>query len=197
MLTQAQISKLLNRPLTTAEVTNFDSYLKIATERLESLLCTKLSITAANQTYLIREGYRTLYTDIFNGTPTVTIDGVVAEADSFSPRQFDNLNGDWYNSIVFKKFLSRDVQEVTVAADFGFDPVPEDFQLLLARMFALNTSEQTGDDRVRSKKIEDFSVTLNDQTAYQQLVASNANVIRRYSTCQSGEVTHGSVSYFI
>lgn len=194
MLTKDQVSKLLNRPLTTAEDTNFSTYLKIATERLEELLCFDLCITTPTRTYIVREGYRTIFTDVFTGTPTVTIDGETVESDKYSVRQFDNLNGKWFNSIVFKQHLSRTVEEVTVQAAWGFQTLPVDLQLLLAKLFALNSQQQTTDDRVRSKKIEDFTITYDATTTYDQFILSNADVINKYSICGIGEISHGRVS---
>lgn len=193
MLTKEQVSKLLNRPLTTAENTNFSLYLKIATERLEELLCSNLCITEPTQTYLVREGYRTIFTDVFRGTPVLRINGEVVEASKYSVRQFDNLNGKWFNSIVFKQFLDRDVEEVTVEASWGFGTLPSDLGLLLARLFALNTGAQTADERVKSKKIEDYSVTYNENSLFDQFKHDNMDVIYKYSLCSQGEIQHGSV----
>ncbi len=193
MLTKDQVSKLLNRPLTTAENTNFSTYLKIATERLEELLCFDLCINTPTRTYLVREGYRTVFTDVFNGSVTITIDGETVDTADYTVRQFDNLNGSWFNSIVFKKHLPREVEEIVVEAAWGFNGLPVDLQLLLAKLFALNTQSQTADDRVKSKKIEDFTVSYNDQTTYDQFVMSNADVIRKYSICSMGDIQHGRV----
>jgi hypothetical protein len=193
MLSKEQISKLLNRPLTTAETNNFSSYLKIATERLEDLLCSDLSSESEERTYYAREGYRTIFTDPFTGTPVVTVDGTVQETDTYSVRQFDNRNGSWFNSIVFKCFLPRDTEEITVEADWGFDCLPIDLQLLLSKLFAINTTEQTADNRVKSKKIEDFTVTYKDAPTYEEFVSSNSSTISKYSICGVGEVSHGPI----
>lgn len=193
MLTKDQVSKLLNRPLTTAENTNFSLYLDIATERLEELICSDLCIKTLTRTYEVRQGYRTIYTDIFRGTPVVSVDGTVQEATDYSVRQFDDLNGSWFNSIVFKKFLPRTAKEVTVEASWGFGTLPSDLQLLLAKLFELNTKSQTEDERVRSKKIEDFSITKNDNTLFDQFKIDNADVLSKYSICLHSEVQHGGI----
>lgn len=193
MLTKDKLSKLLNRPLTTEEVSNFDLYLEIATKRLEELLCTNLCIKEATQNYRVREGYRTIYTDVFTGSAVVTIDGDVVDTADYSVRQFDDLNGKWFNSIVFKKFLDRDIEEVTVEAAWGFGTLPNDLGLLLAKLFALNSTAQTTDERVRSKKIEDYSITLNDNSLFDQFVSDNQDVIHKYSICMQGEVQNGTI----
>lgn len=43
LLTKQQVGALLGRSLSSVEDTNFDLYLKIATERLQDLLCTTLT----------------------------------------------------------------------------------------------------------------------------------------------------------
>ena len=181
MLTKDEIAKLLNRSLTESENTNFSLYLKIATKRLEQLLCMKLNNETEARSFFIREGYRTIFTDVFTGDVTVSVDGVEQEASTYSVRQFDNLNGDWFNSIVFKQHLPRTAEMITVTADWGFTCLPSDLKLLLARLFEFSTDNT--DDRVKSKKIEDYSVTYSDKTAYDQLIESNSAIIDAYSVC--------------
>lgn len=187
MLTKEQISKLLNRSLTLAETNNFSLYIKIATEQLASLICMDLTSDSGTRAYSVRSGYRTIFTSPFTGTPTVTVDG--SSAGEYSVRQFDNLNGTWYNSIVFKKHLDRTAEQVEVTADWGFDCLPVDLQSLLAELFDDVTNHI--DMRVKSKQIEDFSVTYNDMSNFDAIKTKHSTVISKYSVC-NGLVRHGA-----
>lgn len=191
MLTQEQLSKLLNRPLTTAETTNFSLYLKIATSRLEELLCMSICADDGERTYGTRLGYRTVYVDPFTDVNTVSIDG--NETDDYTVKQNDKFNGSWYNIIEFDRKQSG--ENIVVDAEWGFDPCPVDLQLLLARLFAQGSVEQTSDSLVKTKKIEDFSVTFKDGATYDEFVLSNSATIDKYSQCNQGQILHGSVSW--
>jgi len=192
MLTKEQIAKLLNRPLTTAETNNFSLYLKIATDQMSTLLCMDLTCESGVRAYPVRSGYRTIFTAPFTGTPTVTVDGLAKDADTYSVRQFDNLNGTWYNSIVFKQHLARTAEQVEVTADWGFDCLPVDLQVLLADLFNDVTNSQNADLRVQSKQIEDFRVTYKDISNFEATKMKHSTVISKYSLC-NGVVRHGRV----
>lgn len=192
MLTQAETVKLLNRSLSTSEVTNFKTYLKIAKLRLEDLLCMNLYEDSEIRSFETREGYRTIFTDPFTGTPVVRVDGVLKTADEYSVRQFDNLNGEWFNSIVFKKHLLREAEVVSVEADWGFDTcAPADLKLLLAKLFDFNSQVDSGN--IKSKKIEDYSVTYTDDSAFDGFIKSNQAIIDKYSIC-TNTIRQGDVS---
>jgi len=192
MLTQDDISKLLNRSLTANEVSNFKTNLKIAILRLEDLLCMNLKADFESRYFETREGYRTIFTDPFTGEPVVRVDGVLKDADSYSVRQFDNLNGEWFNSIVFKKHLDRRAEVVEVEADWGFDScAPADIKLLLAKLFDFNSQVDSGN--VKSKKIEDYSVTYTDDSTFDGFIKSNQAIINKYSIC-TNMIRQGYVS---
>ncbi len=201
MLDAQQIESILGRSLTATELANYDLYLNIAVERIEELLCTRIELPADDsgvlvaeaRLYAVRPGYTTVYTDVFTGTPTVTVGDVTKEASTYQVRQFDNRNGTWFNSIVFDDELDSDIEEITVSALWGFTQVPYDLQVLIAKAFDLLRVEHSSDDRVKSKKIEDFSVTYKDSASFDQFVESNRAVINKYSLCSYGEVAHGSV----
>lgn len=200
MLTQDQISKLLNRPLTSAEVSNFDLYLEIANEQLSAMLCFTPELVPspsapATRLYETREGYRTIFTAPFVGTPVVSIEGVVQEADTYSVRQFDNLNGTWFNSIVFKSFIYRDVDTVSITADWGFTALPSDLSLVLANLFNMQSVNNSGTSKVKSKKIEDFSITYSDVDEQADFNKNYSGTIAKYSLCNQTNVRHGSVGY--
>lgn len=189
MLTKEQVAKLLNRSLTTAEDTNFALYLKIATERLQELLCMTLCGDAGERTYETRTGYRTLWVDPFTDINSITIDG--NETEDYTKKQNDKFNGSWYNVIEFDR--KQTGKNVVVDAEWGFNPMPSDLQLLLAGMFNQNSVEQTSDGQVKSKKIEDFSVTYKDSATFDEFVSSNASVVEKYAQCSQGYIRHGNV----
>lgn len=188
MLTEAQVAKLLGRSLTTLETNNFKLYLKIATERLEELLCMTLC-GDGERTYETRVGYRTLNVDPFTDVTSVTIDG--NETTEFTVKQNDKFNGSWYNVIEFDR--KQTGKNVVVDADWGFNPMPSDLQLLIAGLFDQNSVGQTSDGQVKSKKIEDFSVTYKDSATFDEFVQSNASVIDKYAQCSQGYIRHGDV----
>ena len=190
-MTQEQISKLLNRTLSSSEVTNFDMYLDIAKERLEQLVCFRLCDNGGTRTYMSRYGYSSLYIDPFSSVISVTVDGV-ANTD-YIIKQNDNYNGDWYNIIEFTDRLHGET--VVVEAVWGFDTIPYDLQLLIAKLFNQIAVEQTSDSQVKSKKIEDFSVTYKDSTTYAEFVDANQMTINKYSQCNIGQIDNGRVSH--
>ena len=194
MLTKEQVSKLLNRTLTAPETQNFGLYINNAKTRLEALLGMSLENEHATRMYNTRQGYRTVFTDVFTTDvdAVVTVAGEVKDPATYTVRQFDNLNGTWFNSIVFTNHLDRSVDYISVEADFGFnDCLPNDLQLLLAKMFALNSTEQTADNRVSSKKIEDFTVSYRDVQTYDDLISTNQQVIDAYSIKDKGMIRNG------
>jgi hypothetical protein len=192
MLNKEQVEKLLGRSLTTSETDNFDLYLKIATERLEELLCMQLCGSDDDRTFMSREGYRTLYMDVFTDLESVTIDGNEVDEDDYVVKQNDSYSGSWFNSIEFERPLKG--KKVVVSADWGFDTVPVDLQLLLARLFDQGSKEQS-DKNVKSKKIEDFTVTYENGKTMDDLANENSSVIQKYSLCSQGQIRSGEICY--
>lgn len=193
MLTKEEMVKLLNRSLTTAEVANFDLYLEIATQRLEELLCMTLCSDDSERTYESRYGYRTVYVDPFTDIASITIDGSEVAVTDYVTKQNDKLIGSWYNAIEFD--TKRTGEKIVVDADWGFSTLPADLQMLVARLFAQGTIEQTSDGAVKSKKIEDFTVTFKDSATYDEFVLSNSAVIDKYSQCNRGQIRNGAVCW--
>lgn len=190
MLTKPQVVKLLGRPLTSIEDSNFDTYLKIAKARLEELLCMDLCDDSDDErTYESRAAYRTLYVDPFKSITSVTIDGNATT--DYTIKQFDKFNGSWYNIIEFDRKQTGKL--VVVDADWGFDSLPVDLQLLLAQLFAQGSVEQKVDNQVKSKKIGDFSVTYKDGATFDEFVLAHSKTIDKYSNCQQGYIRHGRV----
>jgi len=192
------ISALLGRSLTSSEDANFDLYLKISRESLDDLLCMRLCDDANVRYFDGREGYSTVFTDIFTNINEVTVNGSIVDADTYSARQWDRRNGKWFNSIVFDSKLC-DSDEVVVDADWGFDTMPSDLQLLLARLFDLVTKQNNLDREVNSKKIEDFTISYNHssitmpESLMESFVSDNNATISKYSMCTIGNIQHGRV----
>lgn len=182
------MSNLLGRPLTSTEDSNFNQYLKIARGRLDDLLCTSTEPSTEARTYDVREGYSTVFTDIFTEVQSVSVRGSVLTSAQYTPYQWNNRRGEWFNSIVLKDVYAEDV---TITADWGFDELPDDLELLLAKAFAQVSNRRDGS--VKSKKIEDFSVTYSDATAAEQFRLDNLATINKYSLCGIPELQSGRV----
>lgn len=189
MLNKEQTAALLGRPLTPSEDANFTTYLDNAIETLEFLLCSSLRCETTTRVFDIREGYSTVYTDFFNDVDSVKIDD--AEV-AYSPRQWDNRNASWYNSIVLD--CKTSAKEVSIEATWGFTKLPSDLALLLARVFAMN-GESGGSGNVLKKKIEDFEIWLSeDKTEFQGFLDDNATTLNKYSLCKTkSDVQNGNV----
>lgn len=192
MFTQAQLEALLGRPLTSVEVTNIELYLEIAEERLEQLICSRVNQVAEERIYDSRPGYSTVFTELFTEVVSVEVDGKPLDTSEYSIRQWDSRNGYWFNSIVFKHKSHRE-SEVTVDALWGFNSttMPTDLQYLFAKLFALVSSMNKGNGNVKSKKVEDFSISFNDNSVYDQFLIDNSSTIRKYSVCDVGYVRNG------
>jgi len=191
MITAVKMAQLLGRSLTSSETASYDLYLKIARQQLEQLLCLELCTDGGERTYESRDGYRTVYIDPFTSVATVTIDGSEISESDYTIKQNDKFNGSWYNIIEFS--TKRQGELVVVNGSWGFDPVPDDLQLLLALMFADISKQQRDDSRVSSKKIEDYTVTYKDGGAMTSFVQSNGLLIDKYSQCNKGTIRHGRV----
>lgn len=190
---QTKMSALLMRPLSPYEVTNFSTYLKIARESLDGLLCTNLCDNSDPRIFDARGGYSTVFTDIFTDIATVSINGTLIEDTDYSVRQWDRRNGNWYNSIVFEHKLCRG-DEVEVSASWGFQTMPSDLQLVLAQLFGLISKKNSFDGSVASKQVEDFRISFNkdadlDEEFYRQF----DKTITKYGQCSIGNIQQGSI----
>ena len=75
------------------------------------------------------------------------------------------------------------------------DPMPEDLQLLLARLFDSIAKENTQEaGNVASKRVEDFQINYREgaSSVFDEVVNNNNSVIQKYSTCSAG-IRCGSV----
>lgn len=196
MLDKTQMAALLGRSLTSVEDSNFDKYLDIATEHLEELTCSEIAKVAedaepSERTFGTRDGYRTVWVDPFSSLTSVKIDGEVVDVNAYTKKQNDNFNGSWFNIIEFSR--RRSGENITVEATWGFATVPADLEMLLAQLFNQVSVDQKTDGQVKSKKIEDFSVTYKDSVTLQEVLSGNAATIQKYSQCNQGVIRHGRV----
>lgn len=188
-MTKEQIALLLGRPLTTLEDANFDTFLEIAMERLSTLTCISLLVQQGDRIFTTRDGYKTAYLDIFTAITKVEVDGKEIPSTKYSLRQWDKTYGTWFNSVV----LDDDPKgkEIKVTGSWGTASIPGDLQLLISKLFDGVTKKDNGN--VRSKKIEDFSISYTDESALDAFHKDNRGVINKYSLCDVIDVTSGKV----
>lgn len=200
MINQQDVAKLLGRPLSSKETASFEEYIDIAKEDLEELLGIKIEKSEedpSERTFDQRDGYRSLYVDPFTSITSIEIgDEDPLTGDDYHVAQNDLRNAPWYNTIVFKERMCSSDDLVTVNATWGFgQSLPKDLQLLLARMFMVVANVDTsGKDKVRSKSIEDFSVTYDlGKTTLDRFYEENRRIIRKYRQLPVGDIAHGCV----
>lgn len=193
-----QISALLGRPLTSIEDTNFSTYLNLATENLETLICTPVSEVSETRTFDTRKEYKTAFVDIFWNIESVTLDGETVESSDYSIRQWDKRNASWYNSLVFEEYLDGEVLEVT--ADWGFEPVsdasslPIDLQSVLAGLFGLISKKNKADGTITQKQVEDFRIHFNTEVDIdQEFYDKYRGTLNKYSLCHIPNVVQGDL----
>lgn len=155
-----------------------------AKQWLESLLCLDLSQDSGERTFSPREGMRTVFTGVFSNVLSVTVDGKAVT--NYYPAFFNKRSGQFFNSIVFDCPPNCDV---VVDADWGFDKIPADLQRLIDNAEKV-ISKAYSVKEVRSKKIEDFSVTYSDLSDDEVFMKQNAVTINKYSMCHIPYVLH-------
>lgn len=189
-MSEDEIAALLGRPLMPLEVENFTEYLKIAQERLEDLTCLNLNEETEDRVFDVREGYTTVFTDPFVAINSVKINGNAVS--DYTPMQWNRRKADWYNSIVLKNVTCAD--EITINADWEI--ASPELELLIARLFGLLNAESSGNNNIKSKRVNDFQITFNDNSVYQQFLIDNQALIDKYSLCNIGNIQHGSTRRF-
>lgn len=188
--------KYLGRPLTPNESSNFDLYLKIADQSLEEMLCTSLCDQDDPKVYDIRQGYSTVFTDIFTDVDEVKIDGEVIDPADYSVRQWNKRSASWYNSIVFDRRMTSRDEEVEVSATWGFNKLPSDLQSVIAGLFDLVTKKNKLDATVAEKRVEDFWVKLkSDADLDAEFQRKYGLTLHKYSLCNVPYVRHGKVGH--
>lgn len=190
---QANLEALLGRSLTSIEVANLDLYNDLAKQSLESLLCISLCSDEETKTFDVREGYRTVFTDIFTEVSEVKLNGEVIDDSKYSVRQWDKRNGDWYNSIVLDNVLCSTDTEIEVTATWGFNKMPTDLSLVYANLFDLISKKNTADNSISSKQVEDFRITFKDKNTDldTEFYSKYRSIISKYSLCDIPNIQHG------
>lgn len=193
-MNKEKLSALLGRPLTSVEDANFKLYINIATKSLEDLLCTTICDDTDPRVYDVREGYRTLFTDIFTEVTEVKMDGKVIDPSKYSVRQWDKRSGNWYNSIVFDTAFDECDEEVEISGTWGFSPIPADLLAVIAGLFDLITKKNKLDPTIASKRVEDFQIAFRDGVDIDtEFESKYAHTLSKYSLCDIPNVQHGKV----
>lgn len=189
-MTQAQLEALLGRSLTPREIANRKLYLEIASEHLEEILCISLCDKGDDtRTFDIRDGYSTVFTDIFTELTEVKVDGVVTT--NYYPAFWDKRSNPYYNSIVISNCKGK---EVEITGDWGFNSIPYDLQSIWAQVFAIVSKKYVvGGGNVKSKQVEDFRIAYGDLSDDDVFLNDNKRTIQKYSLCYIGLVLHGDV----
>jgi hypothetical protein len=190
-MSASDLKKLLGRSLTSEESTGCAKYLEIAKQLLEQITCISLQQEAGERVFDSRDGYKTLFTGIFSEVTSVTVDGEEIDASEYTLKFFDDRNKGFYNSIVFEEALEG--EEVVIDAQWGFNTVPSDLNMVLAQLFAYAAQKKTLGS-VKSKRVEDFWITYGDNTDFQELVADNAIIINKYAMCDIYDTRHGDIN---
>lgn len=185
---QEKLEAYLGRSLSATETTNIKTYLNIAREQLDSILC-YFGGDEDTREYDPRIGYRSLFTEPFTEVREVTVDGEASTA--YTVKQWNSRRGDWFNVIEFDDPMED--KDITVNAEWGFgNCMPTDLEFLLAQLFNFVANGSKVDGRVQSKRLDrSFSVTYRDKTGFQQLLDDHAATILKYSLCNVGEIRHG------
>lgn len=179
---QETMTALLGRPLTSSESTNFNTYLDIATERLEEALGIKLEVqtdppaAASDRTFDFRRGYHTVHLDPFTSVTSVTIDD--NPFTTYVMKQNDRYNGDWYNALEFDDPLYGCQMRMVVTAVWGFASLPNDLARLLAAVFAAHDNEA---NNVLMKWIEGAKVQYDGNSPMDSITARHLKTIQKYS----------------
>jgi hypothetical protein len=190
-MSTSELEKLLGRSLTSRESTGCAKYLEVARQLLEEITCVSLQQEAGERIFESRDGYKTLFVGIFSEITSVTVDGELIDASEYTIKFFDDRNKGFYNSIVFEEAVEG--EEVVVDAQWGFNNVPSDLNMVLAQLFAYASQKKTLGS-VKSKRVEDFHITYGDNTDFQELVADNAIIINKYTMCDIYDTRHGDVN---
>ena len=191
MMDKTTMAKLLGRPLTSSEDSNFEQYINYTISTLENLLCWSPINGDATASYKSRDGYRTLWTDPFTSITDVKVDG--SAVTDYKLAFNGNFNYPFYNSVVFPHPLGGQTVEIT--GTWGFEELPADLGSLVAEIFKMygRTTANNQSGNVKSKSVEDFSITYSDRSEMDALATNNSSVIAKYSNCQSaGEISHGN-----
>ena len=152
---------------------------------VEELLCLDLTSETSERVFEPREGMRTVFTGLFTNVSSVKVDG--RAVSNYHPAFFDKRNGTLFNSLVFDTPVKG---EVAVTADWSADPLPADLQKLIANAEAV-VSQSYSVKELKSKRVEDFTLTYSDLSNDEVFVKQNAVTINKYSMCNVPYILHG------
>ena len=190
MLTESKISVLLGRPLSSTETTNFDTYLTLAKSKVADIIGSRICSSSDTKNFTSRYGYRTLNTPIFSYIDLITVDGVELTTDDYTAYQGSDMNGTWFNSIVFE---TEPTGTIVIEASWGFSCLPLDVQMMIAEQFAIASSTNLSDALINSKKVEDFSISFNNTSIQQAFVEKYMTSINKYNSGSKGNIQSGEV----
>jgi len=157
-----------------------------ATSIIEQATCLYLKAeNATTREYSVRDGFSTVFTDIFQEPTEVAVDGNILTEDEYKAMFWDNRNASVYNSVVINHLRGH---KVTITANWI---IPTELSDLITKLNAVIASSKHS--LVKSKKVEDFSVTYNDNTDVQQFLLDNSAIIEKYSICGVIDIRSGSV----
>lgn len=198
IISKEDMAKLLGRPLTSAETTNYDLYIEIAQEQLEQLLGLKLTGTDnSERVYEARSGFHSLVIDPFSANnPTVT-DGDGNAVTGFAVRLDDDYNAKWFNTIELVDRMKAGIYKVKAKWGYGSE-LPKGLQLLMAGMFDVtaNGNPVASEAKIKSETTLSHSVTFDTSSeAYQRFVDSYAALIAKYSQDRTAMVLSGKVRH--
>lgn len=182
---QPTLEALLCRPLRDCEVNNLTTYLEIAEQQLEQVVCWKAGENFNGQICL-DEATSEITLPLFVKVTDFSQDDQVIPDTEYS-RAVSGTD----QVYTFNQPLTGTVF-VTGAWGFKAAEMPADYQMLLGRTFEL-IGKQYCTQVVESKSNEGFSVSYETKKSAQQLFVNQfAATIGKYSICQSG-VSHGAV----
>ncbi len=197
------ITAYLGRPLTEYETMNFDSLMNQAVARLEDLLGTPLVQVKGERVFAVRQGFCTIWTDIFTEVKSVNMNGEALSENYFASARNDARGMlDWFNSIILSAKPSERELDVTIDATWGFDlksaeALPEDLKTLIAARFNAMSQDKKFDPTIASEQIEDYRVSYATAcTPFDAFVASNTLTIQKYSQTKHGGLRNGTVRAF-
>ncbi len=188
-MTSDEMATLLGRSLSDEESQNFNNLLEQSIATLEHILGVKLRGERSIRKYYGRKSFRMVFTDLFTGTPVVTVDGKPVD---IVPSYFDDMNARWFNAIELPCGLKHD-QMVSVEADWGVgDTTPPELKRLLAGVFAMQAEPVDADNQqLSSESILSHSVSYsstNSPDALDRFMKANQSLINLFVTGSNGKV---------
>lgn len=189
-LTKEQVEGYLRRSLTPFESDNFDNLLRIAISKLEALICSKVGYIEEERTFQGRDGMRSVFIGLCSEIQSVKVN---SNSVDFATYLGDNASQLCDNIVLNKPTKHTDV--ITVYAGFGLKVIPEELAQVISELFAVKLA---GDDKITSKKVEDFSITYDKTSETDRIIESYKSILDKYSQCsqitlRSGEIRNDHI----